>query len=69
MVGIAEGEAGLSRVKWSKIDDLMQEFKDFKAETMLNFEAIKQQLQISQFENSSKFESVIQLLESLKAEI
>ena len=56
-------------MKQSKANDLLHEFGDYKVETVLNFEAIRQQLQTNQSKNSAKFEVFIQLLESLKAEI
>ena len=45
-----QGEASTSRGRQSKLDVLLQEFEDFKKETISNFDAIKHQLQANQVE-------------------
>ena len=66
--GVAEGEAGPSKVKKSKLEKLQHEFDELKAETKSNFVAVRRQLQMYQSETFANFEVVINLLESLKAE-
>ena len=48
-------EASTSRGRQSKLDELITEFEEFKAQTQMNFEAINQQLQSNQAENLSNF--------------
>ena len=64
-----QGEAGPSQVRQSKLDAVLHEFVNFKAETISNFEAIRQQLQTYQSENSAKFDIVIQMLKGIQTEI
>ena len=62
-------EASTSRGNQGKLDGLIADFEDFKAQTQLNFEALKQQLQTYQEEHLSNFGAVIKLLEGIQVQI
>ena len=62
-------EASTSRGCHSKLDELITEFEEFKAQTQMNFEAIYQQLQSNQAENLSNFGSIVKLLEGIQVQI
>ena len=58
-------QASTSRGNQGKLDGLIADFEDFKAQTQLNFEALKQQMQTNQEEHLSNFGTVIKLLEGI----
>ena len=62
-------EASTSRGRQSKLDELIADFEDFKAQTHINFEALEQQLQSTQAENFSNFSSIVKLLEGIQVQI
>ena len=62
-------EASNSRWKSSKLDELLTKFEEFKAQTQMNFEALKHQLQSTQAENLSNFGTIGQLLEGIQVQI
>ena len=62
-------EASTSRGRQSKLDELLTEFEEFKAQTQMNFEALKHQLQSTQAENLSNFGTIVQLLEGIQVQI
>ena len=62
-------EASTSRGRQGKLDGLIADFEDFKAQTQLNFETLKQQLQTNQEENLSNFGAIVKLLEGIQVQI
>ena len=62
-------EASTSRGNQRKLDALIADFEDFKAQTQLNFKALKQKLQTNQEEHLSNFGAIIKLLEGIQVQI
>ena len=63
------GEASTSRRRQSKLNELLTEFEEFNAQTQINFEALKQQLQSNQAENLSNFGTIAKMIEGLQQQI
>ena len=62
-------QASTSRGNQGKLDRLIADFEDFKAQTHLNIEAIKQQMQANQEEHLSNFGAIIKILEGIQVQI